>query len=198
MKAARWLWFFVMWGAAAGLAGEPAAATAPSAEDIAKLIQQLNNEDFATREKAEGRLAEIGAPALPALKEALQSKEAEVSNRAARAIARIERPKTTLEGTLTAARETYENTAVLYDRGMCDIDGVYLWSCRWMEAQCAVGGKQPARIAAMEAHLARMQRLRDLVKPRFAAGQVTKKDVTAADYCCAEAERRLLLGLARE
>jgi hypothetical protein len=55
-----------------------------SAEEIQKLIQQLGHDSFAVREEATKRLAEIGRPAVPALREALRNKDAEVRQRAQR------------------------------------------------------------------------------------------------------------------
>src|SRR5947208_16557071 len=65
-----------------------AADTAP--DEIRKLIDQLGNDDFKTRDAAALRLKAIGKPALPALKEALSSPDAEVVSRAQNLIKRIE------------------------------------------------------------------------------------------------------------
>lgn len=56
-----------------------------SAEEIQKLVKQLGHDDFHVREAAQQRLKEIGKPAVPALREAVKSKDLEV-NRRARAV----------------------------------------------------------------------------------------------------------------
>jgi WD40 repeat protein len=73
--------------------GEPPAPkeTPPRAEpaqaaEIARLIKQLGSDEFADREKASKRLGEIGEPALPALRKAAGSDDAEVRERARRLI----------------------------------------------------------------------------------------------------------------
>jgi HEAT repeats len=54
------------------------------AKQIKKLIRELGSDDFEVREKATQGLSQIGRPALPALREALQSTDAEVRQRARR------------------------------------------------------------------------------------------------------------------
>jgi WD40 repeat protein len=62
--------------------------------EIDKLIRQLGDEDFDTREAATAKLAEVGEPALPALKKAAaESRDVEVKQRAAKLVARIEKEK---------------------------------------------------------------------------------------------------------
>jgi len=64
---------------------DPSKAAAPDAKQLKKLIQDLGSDDFSVREKATQGLSEIGRPALPALREALQqSTDAEVRQRARR------------------------------------------------------------------------------------------------------------------
>ena len=58
-------------------------------EEITKLVEQLGDEDFDTRESAEKRLATLGDAALPALREACNSGNPEVSRRAGRLASRI-------------------------------------------------------------------------------------------------------------
>lgn len=52
------------------------------ATQIKKLIRELGSDEFNVREKATKTLSEIGRAALPALREALQSNDAEVRQRA--------------------------------------------------------------------------------------------------------------------
>jgi WD40 repeat protein len=66
----------------------PPAEPAQAAE-IARLIRQLGDDQFDKREEACKRLEEIGEPALPPLRQALDSKDAEVRQRAERVLAAI-------------------------------------------------------------------------------------------------------------
>ena len=62
---------------------DPAKAAAPDAKQLKKLINDLGADEFSVREKATQALSEMGRPALPALREALQqSTDAEVRQRA--------------------------------------------------------------------------------------------------------------------
>jgi WD40 repeat protein len=65
-------------------------ASAPTEDEVARLIKQLGHDDFARREAANKRLAEIGEPALDALKSAAASDDPEVRRRAALLVADIE------------------------------------------------------------------------------------------------------------
>jgi uncharacterized protein (TIGR03067 family) len=63
-------------------AGVLLADSSKVAERIDRLIKQLGDDDFAKREAASEELAEIGEPALPALRKAAASTDAEVRRRA--------------------------------------------------------------------------------------------------------------------
>jgi hypothetical protein len=67
---------------------QPAGA---DAEEVKRLIRQLGSPKFAERKAAERRLAAIGAPALPALRQAADDKVAEIRARAARLLEEIDR-----------------------------------------------------------------------------------------------------------
>ncbi|HJT79009.1 MAG TPA: HEAT repeat domain-containing protein [Gemmataceae bacterium] len=60
----------------------PATPAVPSPEQIGRLIAQLGDDDFATREKATRQLWEAGKAAEPALTRALHSEDPEVKRRA--------------------------------------------------------------------------------------------------------------------
>ncbi|MCE9581797.1 MAG: HEAT repeat domain-containing protein [Planctomycetes bacterium] len=83
-----------------------------AADEIADLVKALGDDDYDAREKAAGRLAEIGVPALPALREALNSTDPEVRAKAGRAIDLIEwrgaLPKSLVEKYPTAAEDIIE------------------------------------------------------------------------------------------
>lgn len=75
--------------AAVFLSGYPAARgaeeKAPADQrEIQRLVEQLGNDDFATREKATRQLLDRGEAVLPALQQALQSPDLEVRRRAER------------------------------------------------------------------------------------------------------------------
>src|SRR5262245_15206289 len=56
---------------------------------VARLIRQLGDSEFTKREQASKELDAIGAPALPALRQAASGEDAEVRRRAERLIASI-------------------------------------------------------------------------------------------------------------
>jgi HEAT repeat protein len=59
-------------------------------EQIKELVAQLGHDDFAVREEATKKLSEIGRPAVPAVREAAKSGDAEVRMRARRILDKIE------------------------------------------------------------------------------------------------------------
>jgi hypothetical protein len=65
----------------------------PRLQDRARaLVRQLGDQSYKTRESAEARLAEMGPIALPALEDALISKDVEIVFRAERLLLRLNRP----------------------------------------------------------------------------------------------------------
>lgn len=68
-----------------------AVADPPGSADLTVLVEQLGSPDFAERETATRRLAEIGPPALEHLRAALASDDAEVRRRASDVLTRIDR-----------------------------------------------------------------------------------------------------------
>jgi hypothetical protein len=80
-----------------GLSALVPAADPPKAdaEQIAKLIKQLGNDDFEVREKATKELEAIGTPALEALREATKTGDAEVKTRAAALLEKVEKKAAT-------------------------------------------------------------------------------------------------------
>lgn len=65
-----------------GHSDEPSRAGSPDANQIKNLIRELGSDEFEVREKATKALSEIGRAALPALRQALESTDAEVRQRA--------------------------------------------------------------------------------------------------------------------
>src|SRR4051812_7332125 len=82
------------------LAAAPPAG--PSGAEVERLIAQLGDDDFHTREEATARLKLAGEPALPALHEALRSDDLEVRHRVSRVVSAVENrlygPKPCLTG----------------------------------------------------------------------------------------------------
>ena len=74
-----------------------------------------------------------------------------------------------------------------------DIDGLYLWSHRWMEAEQEVSDKKEDKSAAAQAHLERMKKLEARVKELWATGASSTLDPEAAKFYRLEAERQVLL-----
>jgi hypothetical protein len=67
------------------------AAEEASAEQIKKLIEQLGSDNFGAREQASKQLDEIGVPALEALRQAAQGRDAETRRRAEELVQKIEK-----------------------------------------------------------------------------------------------------------
>ena len=87
-----------------------------------------------------------------------------------------------------AARRAYEATLTDYYSNLADIEAVYRWSCRWMQAE---GAKRGA--AAIQSHFDRMQALCDQVTKRHKTGAVGGDDANfaAARYYVVEAKEML-------
>jgi RNA polymerase sigma factor (sigma-70 family) len=76
----------------ASVAPEAPEPKPPDEKAIRALIRQLGDDEFEKREAAQRRLVEIGEPALPQLREAARdSRDAEISQRAARLVRLIEK-----------------------------------------------------------------------------------------------------------
>jgi hypothetical protein len=65
-------------------------AEPPDAAAVAKLVKQLGSDDFQDREAATKALADIGLPALDALRKAAKDEDAEIAHRAGRLVESIE------------------------------------------------------------------------------------------------------------
>jgi hypothetical protein len=90
--AERWGWPLSLpaWRTAAGEGAKPPAAETEAR--IAALVADLGHNDWNRRDAASRELKQIGAPALPALRKAAGSVDAEVKARAAELVAEIEKP----------------------------------------------------------------------------------------------------------
>src|SRR5438445_13456051 len=75
---------FAAFGVGMARAESPQKRAPQRLEKLARLVLDLDDRNFHTREKATDELMRIGAPALPAVKKALRSESLEVCSRAQR------------------------------------------------------------------------------------------------------------------
>jgi len=90
-----------------------------------------------------------------------------------------------------AAKKAYEAKAAAYESGLTnDVEALYSWSRRWMEAELHSAAKEDDRIAAYTAHLDRMKPLAEKIAVRMQAGARggTPDNQDAANYFVAEAK----------
>jgi hypothetical protein len=87
-----------------------------------------------------------------------------------------------------AAERAYTATYAEYETGRADIEAVYRWSIRWMQAEQAASGE-----AAIRSHLERMESLRDKIKGLNDAGARGGEaaGLAAAQYYVVEAKEML-------
>jgi outer membrane protein TolC len=97
-------------------------------------------------------------------------------------------PTDSLQAQLDAAREAYRLAQVYYRDGRGDVETVYRWSRRWLEAEQAGGGGKDQNLAALKGHLERMKELQKQAEARWRTGLVTSLDTTATKFYLAEAE----------
>ena len=94
-----------------------------------------------------------------------------------------------LKARLDAARKTYEWLAKNYIESRPPLgELLYRWSCRWLDAEREMSGRQEDRIAAYRAHLRRMRDLERVARDRFRNRFVPVEEDTAAQFYRAEAE----------
>jgi hypothetical protein len=90
--------------------------------------------------------------------------------------------------TTKAAHEAYDAAANAFWTGRADIEAVYRWSYRWMQADRADHGD-----AAIQAHLDRMRSLYEKISPLHETGSRGGEDTnfTAAHFYVEEAKQML-------
>jgi HEAT repeat protein len=145
-----------------------------AADEIADLIKALGDDDYATREKAANRLAEIGEPAAAALREAVKSPDAEVRAKAGRALALIEwrtaLPEAFLKKYPAAADEIL----------VADDETLILW-IQTLGVTCPGVEAVPAAMRFMEMGTGRAKKDALLLVSRRAAGLPALRDQAALD-----------------
>lgn len=94
------------------------------------------------------------------------------------------------EANLKAARQTLNALMEAYrtGNGPVDVEKVYLWSRRVLEAQRDISSKKADQLAAIEEHLARMKGWRENAAKRYKAGQGTHAEVSAMEFFVTQAE----------
>jgi hypothetical protein len=83
------------------------------------------------------------------------------------------------------AGEAFAAALAAYEAGAGELDAVYRWSVRWLEAQAATPD-------AAAAHLARMQALETQVEGRYQQGMASDMDRKAARFYRSHAARQVL------
>jgi hypothetical protein len=100
------------------------------------------------------------------------------------------------EARVKAAAIAYKEAWEVHREGRSrDIDHIYLWSLRWLDAEKDHSGKKADQLAATIAHEKRMKQLEDLTRARFRAGAAAPVEVPAAQYYHLEA--KMLVGRLR-
>lgn len=97
-------------------------------------------------------------------------------------------PANLLQAQADAAKQAYEMALTRFQAGNTDVEVIYRWSRRWLEAQRELGQAEADKvIKAAEAHLERMQQLEKVAKGGFEAGGWSVFDYQSAKYYAAEA-----------
>jgi hypothetical protein len=110
---------------------------------------------------------------------------------ATRASADDAKPAELAKARVEAARNVYEGMlerARIDARFALDPEKLYLWSRRWMEAEQAVAAEKAGRVAALQAHLARMKKLEANFEERRKNGTAPAYEVPQARFYRLEAE----------
>jgi bla regulator protein blaR1 len=171
---------------------EVARANLAEAEARLKKLEDL----FAAGLAAEAEVAQARA-ALAQAKASLKVAEAKLQVQRDPA-PRAQPAQALLEARLRAARRAYEQTLEAFRAGATrDVEQIYRWSRRWLEAQQGLSGRAKDA-AAVKDHLARMMDLGKIIEAQYKAGVATAADVAAAEYYRAEAEVELAQARPRE
>jgi hypothetical protein len=94
-----------------------------------------------------------------------------------------------LRARTAAARQAYEHTLEEYTRGSGGgVDRLYLWSCRWLQAECALVEHSADQQAALASHHRRMKDLKKHVLRLVELGRVDRSELTGIDHYCKEAD----------
>ncbi len=86
---------------------------------------------------------------------------------------------------VTAAEKVYANTLVMMKSGRTTVEGAYVWSIRWLDAELANG---KAIKAALADHLERMVALEISTATSVQAGAMSSLEQDATSYYRIEAD----------
>jgi hypothetical protein len=87
-----------------------------------------------------------------------------------------------------AARAGFQGWLELFRQGHASPEMLYQWSTDWRNATTATATNRAERVAAAEAHLARMKELQRIAREWVRSEVVSTWYLWATDYYCAEAE----------
>jgi hypothetical protein len=102
------------------------------------------------------------------------------------------KPSPLAEARYQAAVKQYEITWSYYQQARIDSYQVYVWSRLVLDSHRERSEKPADRIIALEAHLARMKKLEELIKKVRRLGFGRSSDVGASEYYRLEAEHWLV------
>lgn len=85
------------------------------------------------------------------------------------------------------AGKAYAEAFTHYKSGQADVESVYTWSVRWLDAELNGATGRKAKKKAFAAHQTRMRDLRSLVQNQFGIGAASALAVHAADYFATQA-----------
>jgi hypothetical protein len=102
------------------------------------------------------------------------------------------KPSPLAEARYQAAVKQYEITWSYYQQARIDSYQVYVWSRLVLDSHRDRSEKAADRIVALEAHLARMKKLEELIKKVRRLGFGRSSDVGASEYYRLEAEHWLV------
>src|SRR5581483_10695487 len=93
------------------------------------------------------------------------------------------------EKRVAAAAKAYEETVLLYREARSrDLDRIYLWSKRWLDAQRDANSGKAEQQAAFDAHWKRMKQLQELIDNRMRSGVGAAVEVAQVEFYRLEAE----------
>jgi len=100
-------------------------------------------------------------------------------------------PRELLEQRRDAARKVFTEDFKRFFNFRAEINPMFAWSQRWLEAELVLSDKKADRIASLEAHLERLRRLEKVAIQHARVGQLHQRDADAATYYRVDAEIRL-------
>jgi hypothetical protein len=96
-------------------------------------------------------------------------------------------PPELVKAKMEAARKTYERTWEV-EGGSVDVEHVYQWSRRWLEAERQLSDKKSDRSAAAQGHLDRMKALQKRAGDLHKTISISMQQLSATEFYRVEAE----------